>query len=183
MASRKPRKLNADALWEYALRILSNRACSISELRDKLRLRAEAAQDVAPILSRLKQYGYLDDTRFSAGYAAARLENQGFGRSRVLRDLRLRRVAPSVAEHAVNNAYRDVDEVTLIENFLHRKYRKVSLPQLLAEPGGLASAYRRLRLAGFSSSNVLRVLKRYAADQELLDTLEPSEETESGEAI
>jgi hypothetical protein len=62
--------------------------------------------------------------------------------------------------------------VALIEAFLRRKYRSVTLDVFLAEPKNLASAYRRLRLAGFASGNSLRVLKRFAREPELLDGLE-----------
>lgn len=168
MRERKPRQLDAEALWHYALRVVSGRAQSISEIREKLRRRAERAEDVPAILARLKEYGYLDDRRFAETFASARLENQGFGQARVLRDLRARRVAPKLAEQAVQQAFQETDEVTLIESFLARKYRKVGLRDFLAEPKNLAAAYRKLRLAGFSSGNTLRVLKRYAEEAEAL---------------
>lgn len=176
MAGQKSRKLDSEALWEYALRALGGRAHSASELRGKLRRRAERAGDVAGILRRLKSYGYMDDRRFAGNFAASRLQNQGFGRFRVLRDLRLRGVAPNLAEQAVQEAYRDTDEMRLIEGFLRRKYRKTPLAEFLAGPRNLAAAYRRLRLAGFSSGSVLRVLKRYAREPELLESLETPEE-------
>jgi hypothetical protein len=85
-------------------------------------------------------------------------------------------VAPAVAEQVVREAYRETDEVRLIEGFLERKYRKIPLKTYLAEPRHLASAYRRLRLAGFSSGPVIQVLKRYAEEAEALESLEPGEE-------
>src|SRR2546423_13851040 len=91
--SKPVRKLGADLLWDYAVRSLSGRAHSIGEMRVKLRAKAESMEDVEPILSRLKDYGYLDDTRFAATFAAARLENQGLGKSRVMSELMRRRVA------------------------------------------------------------------------------------------
>ena len=169
MAQRRPRKLEAEALWQYALRALGGRAHSISELRDKLRQRAEDEPDVEGVLSRLKRYGYLDDRRLAESYAASRLENAGLGRLRVLRDLRRKRVAPAVAEQAVRETYRQADEVVLIEAFLERKYRKIPLKAYLTERRHLASAYRKLRLAGFSSANVIRALKRYAEEAESLE--------------
>ncbi len=57
MAQQKLRRLDAEALWAYALRALSSRALSISELRDKLRRRAEREADVDGVLDRLKRYG------------------------------------------------------------------------------------------------------------------------------
>ncbi len=173
---RKAKKLDAAALWEYALRTVGGRAQSIGELREKLRLRAERAADADEVLRRLKEHGYLDDRRFAEIFAASRLENQGFGRSRVLRDLRARRVAPKVAEQAVRQAYEQVDEVQLIEDFLARKYRKISLAEFLAVPKNLASAYRKLRLAGFSSGNTIRALKRYASEADELESLETAGE-------
>jgi regulatory protein len=172
MAQAKPRRLAREALYEYALRALGGRAHSIAELRQKLLRRAEREEDIGEVLSRLKQHGYLDDRRFAGSYASWRLERDGFGRSRVLRELRQKRVAPAVAEEAVKNAYGAADEVDLIEAFLKRKYRKIPLKAHLADPRHLASAYRKLRLAGFGSGNAIRVLKRYAERADELESLE-----------
>jgi regulatory protein len=179
MAERAPRKLDAQALWGHALRALGARACSIAELRQKLLDRAQRAEDVPEVLARLKQYGYLDYRRFAEGFSSARLENQGFGKGRVLRDLRRRRVAPRLAEEAVQAVYGDTDEVRLIEEYLRRKYRNTPLETHLAEPRHLAAVYRRLRGAGFSTGNIMRVLKQYAGEA---GWLESGEETEEGPA-
>ena len=178
MPERVPRKLAGEALWEYALRALGVRAHSVGELRQKLTQRAQRPEDVPEVLARLRRSGYLDDRRFAEGYSTARLENQGFGKERVLRDLRRRRVAPRVAEEVVRAVYQDTDEVPLIEQFLRRKYRKISLEQYLAEPRHLAAAYRRLRGAGFSPGNILRVLERFG-DAGWLASPEESPEPEA----
>jgi regulatory protein len=172
VTERAPRRLDAATLYEYALRVLAARATSTGELRQKLLRRAEREEDVPAVLARLKEYGYLDDARFAQSYSAARLENEGFGKARVLRDLRRRRVAPVLAERAVSEVYRGTDEVALIEEFLRRKYRGVALDVHLGEPKRLAAAYRRLRGAGFSSGNAIRVLKRFASEPDILDSLE-----------
>lgn len=175
MGERTPRRLGAEALWQYALRVLGGRAHSVSELRQKLDRRAERAGDVAEVLGRLKQYGFLDDKRYAEAVAAWRLESQGLGKARALSDLRKRRVAPTIAEKAVAEVYREADEVALIEAFLRRKFRTTPLDAFLAEPKHLASAYRRLRVAGFSAGKSLQVLKRFASQPELLDGLEEAE--------
>jgi regulatory protein len=172
MRERTPRRLDSEALFQYALRALGGRAHSAGELRQKLERRAERAGDVADVLARLKDCGYLDDKRYAEAVASWRLDRQGLGKARALSDLRKRRVAPSVAEKAVAKVYSEADEVTLVEAFLRRKFRGVALDAFLAEPKNLASAYRRLRTAGFSSANSLRVLKRFAREPELLDGLE-----------
>jgi regulatory protein len=177
MAQRRPTKLGAEALWKYALAALGGRGHSISELRDKLRKRAERAADIEDVLGRLKRAGYLDDRKFASSLAQSRLGGQGFGRGRALRDLRAKRVAPAVAEQAVQEAYAETDEVQLIESFLARKYRKISLGEHLADPRHLAAAYRKLRLAGFGAGNAIRVLRRYAEEA---DALEETDEEERG---
>ena len=174
----KPR-LTAEALWEYAVKALAMRAHSTGELRRKLVQKAERREDVDPTISRLRDYGYLSDRRFAESYAAARLENQGLGKSRVLRDLRQRAVAAPLAEQAIGRIYAQVDEMKLIDTFIRRKiHTKEPLAEALSDPKKLASAYRKLIRAGFGSSNVIRALKRIASRQDLLDSFEPPEETE-----
>jgi regulatory protein len=173
---RKAKLLQRDQLLNLALRALGGRAYSTGELRDKLRSRAARMEDVDAVLAKLKQDGYLDDRRFAEHYAATRLENEGFGKMRVLRDLRQRRVAGPLAEQVTDRTYKDTDETQLIEEFLKRKYRGKQLGTFLAEEKNLASAFRRLRYAGFSAGASIRVLKRFAAQPEVLDALESDEE-------
>jgi len=157
----KPKKLDAEALWGYALRALGQRAHSASELRQKLSRRAESAGDVNIAMEKLRDYGFADDQKFSEAFAASRLQNQGFGRFRVLRELQSKRVASTVAEDAIEKTFAGMEEQDLISRFLHKKYRGKDLTEFFKEEKNLASAYRRLRTAGFSSSCSLSVLRRY----------------------
>jgi regulatory protein len=178
MDERKVRHLDTEGLWNYALRALGGRPHSTGEMRDKLVRRAEKPEDVDRVLARLKESKYLDDRQFAEGYATARLTNERFGKTRVLQDLRHRRVAPSLAEKAVQAVYRDVDESALIEEWIRRKYRGAPREGLFQEDKDLASAYRRLLRAGFRTGEIVRVLKQFAKNPELLDSFEPPEETD-----
>lgn len=179
MAKRRPKLLGSEQLLEYGLRLLHARSLSSGELRLRLRRKAEREEDVAPVLARLKEYGYLNDRAFAAGFAASRLENRGFGKARVLRDLRQRRVDPAIAAESVENVYKDTEEEALVAAFLARKFRKIELSSYLKDPMRLASAYRKLCLAGFSSGASIRVLQRYAAEAGELENMEDGE-TEAG---
>jgi regulatory protein len=181
MDERKPKKLDAERLWTYALRVLGGRAQSTGELREKLRRRAERPEDIELTVARLKDSGYLNDQRFAEGYATARLTTEKFGRGRVLRDLRGRRVAPGLAEQTVGEVYREVDESALIEDFVRKKYRLATREGLFEEDKDMASAYRRLLRAGFRSGEIVRVLKKFARNPELLDSWEPPEQGEENE--
>ena len=173
MGVRKDSKLDEKSLWEYALRVLARRAHSAGELRQKLLRRAASAADVSATLTKLREYGLADDRKFSETFASSRLQNSGFGRFRVLRELRAKRVAPAVAEKAVGNVFADTSEEQLIEQFLNRKYRTRNLTEFLQDNKNLASVYRRLRTAGFSSGAAMAALKRHSRRAE--DWTEPEE--------
>src|SRR5215471_7450304 len=169
---KRPKQLASEELFAYAVKKLGGRACSIGEIRTALTARALEPSDVDTVVSRLKEFSYLNDTRFAESFAAARLENEGLGKSRVLRDLRQRRVAPEVAQSTVSKVYADQDELSLIEDYVRRKYRTADRESLFSTEKEMASAYRRLVRAGFSTGNSIRVLKRFSANPELLDSFE-----------
>lgn len=177
MEERRPRHLDGAALWEYALKCLSGRAHSTGDLREKLRRRAERVEDIDGVLARLKESGYLDDRQFAESFATSRLSGEKFGRTRVVHDLRQRRVAPALAQSTVERVYQEVDEVALIEDWIRRKYRSADREHLFEEEKDLAAAYRRLVRAGFRSGEILKVLKRFAKNPDLLDGFEPPEES------
>jgi regulatory protein len=166
------KKLSSAGLWEYALRSLDRRAFSTAELRKKLALRAEAPAVLNEVIAKLQEYGMLNDRRFAEIYASSRLEGQGLGASRVLRDLRAKRVSPAEAEQAVGTVYARTDEFALACSFLKRKLRGKNLTEYLGEEKHLVSAFRRLRMAGFSSNVSLKALKLYSRSAEEIPELE-----------
>ena len=169
----RPAKLSEDALWDHALKQLSRRAHSSNELRNKLSQRAESPAAVTAVMQKLREYGYTDDQKYSEAFASSRLQNEGFGKFRVLRDLQSKRVSSNVAAEAVAKVFEGADEKELIDAYLARKYRAVVLHDFLQQDKNVASAYRRLRTAGFSSSATLAALKRHS--QRAADWEEPPE--------
>jgi regulatory protein len=172
MAFASPKRLDADALREYAGRLLAGRALSVAELKDRLRRRAVDEADIDPIVRALKDYGVLNDTRYSEHFAERR--SGDYGRQRVLTELKKRKVAPKVAEKAVESAFSGTNEAELVTSWLGRKYRNQDLGALLQAPAKLAAVYRRLRVAGFSAGASIRVLRRWAAEADQLEGLEDS---------
>lgn len=173
--SKRPARLAAEELFDYAVKILAARACSTEEMRNKLRNRAARAADIQPTIDRLTEIGYLNDNRFAESYANARVENDGFGKMRVLSDLRGRRVAANLADKAVAQAFEGREEAELLAAYIDR--RMPTLTGQIDDDRKLAAAYRRLRRAGFSSGAILTELKRRAKYPERIDEA-PPEETE-----
>ena len=62
---KKKAPLSAEALWDFAIKALASRAYSTGELRSKLIGRAERPADAEQTIARLRDYGYLNDSRFA----------------------------------------------------------------------------------------------------------------------
>ena len=177
--SRKPpAPLDIEGLLAYSARVLTARAQTTSELRQKLTRRAAQRGDVDEVIRRLKENGYLNDQRFAESFANWRRDNDGVGKTKVVRDLMARRVAPELAKKTTEAAYSGTDETALVEQFLARKFRGRDLGALLQEEKHLASTFRRLRTAGFSAGSSIKVLKRYAAEAGRLEEIAEEEPPE-----
>ena len=171
----QPRKLDAAELREYALKLLAGRSLSVGDLKEKLRRRAIDPQSIDAIVDQLKDCGVLNDSRFAEYYSSARADSGSYGSQRVISDLLKRKVAPKVAQKAVQDAFQGTNEQEMVAHWLERKYRNQNLAELLQNPAKLASVYRRLRQAGFSAGPAISVLKRFAAEAEQLEGLEDSD--------
>lgn len=170
VAARKvPRKLASEELFEYAVKCLGARAYSTGDLRSKLAMRAAHPPDVEAAIARLKDIGYLNDQRFAENFALARVESDGFGRMRVLSDLRARRVSGRIAEQAVEQALDGRSEAELIDAWIERRMPSIAAGEHIDDERKLASAYRRLRRAGFTSGAIVAALKRVSARPDLIE--------------
>jgi regulatory protein len=156
---------------------LGVRGYSSGDLRTKLRLKAAEPADIDSAVNRLKEIGYLDDQRYARSYASARVENQGFGRIRVLNDLRARRISGNLADQAVTQALEGRTEAELIDAYIERRMASLVDTGPIEDERKLAAAYRRLRRAGFTSGPILAALKRKAARPELVNDA-PEEDEE-----
>lgn len=173
---KQPRKLSAEELFEWSVKSLAVRPSSEGDLSTRLRRKALLASDVASTIARLKDVGYLDDRRYAESFASWRAENEGFGRRRILNDLRARRVDGKMAEQAVEQALEGKSEEEQIEAWIERRMPKAAAGQSLGTDRELAAAYRKLLRAGFAPGPVLRALKRRAANPELMDETATEEE-------
>ncbi len=122
-------------------------------------------------MARLLDIGYVNDNRFAESYAAARVANDGFGRTRVLMDLRAHRITGELAEQAVEQALDGRSEAELIQAYIERRMPSIAEPGKLDDQKKLAAAWRRLRRAGFSSGPVIAALRTLAASAELVEDL------------
>ncbi len=158
-------------LYEYAVSALARKMRSVAELKRLLRQRLPAGEEsaalVEAVIARLKDQKYLNDTAYAAAYSSYRRENQKFGRLRVVSDLKARGVHADVITKAVTAAYAGDDEEKLAREYLRRKRLKKP-----ANAKEAARIFRALLRAGYTSRTIIRILKRWDVDDEVLTALE-----------
>ena len=159
------------ALYEYAVGALARKMRSVAELKRLLRQRLPEGDKsealVEAVIARLKEQRYLNDSAYAAAYSSYRRENEKFGRLRVVTDLKARGVQADVITRAVAAAYAGADEEKLAREYLRRK--RVTKP---ATAKDAARIFRSLMRAGYASRTIIRILKQWDVEDEVLTALE-----------
>ncbi len=146
---------------ESALGALSRRALTVSELRQRLERKGFGRADIEETLTRLSEWGYLDDQRLAMAYAKNRCAR--YSRQRIRVDLLRRGVERSLAEEAV----RGISEEEELRQCLLAAEKLVSQEGRRAQTGkpGWVSARQRvgakLLKQGYQRDMVLMVLDNF----------------------
>lgn len=171
MRTKQTRKISDVELYDYAVAALARKMRTVAELKRLLRARAEPGDDgalaIEAVITKLKDQKYLNDSRYAAAYSQYRQTNEKFGRRRVVTDLKAKGVHSELIDQAVTSAYAGVNEETLARQFLERK--RLKQPENQRES---ARIFRILVRAGFSSTTIFKILKRWNVDDEVLSALE-----------
>lgn len=160
--------------FQTALRHLAIRAYSVAELKEKLRRKAFDASAIEETVIRLKQLGYLDDRKLAERYASSLAQNRGWGRYRVERELKARRVDPRQVKPALDLAFEETNEQALLDKALEQKLRTLRRPLTRARVDALCASLKR---RGFRSDAIIRAVRSCArlaptAEEANLDSLE-----------
>src|SRR5216684_463957 len=168
----KPRQIDTEpALYDAAIKILMRRAHSVSEMKKAL-IRRTADEDlIQKVIARLKQNGYIDDARYAKQFARQRTEIRHQGKYRVARELRARGVPDRHIETAVEEAAANSDEAAMVRE---RIQRKLKFLRGEIDDRKIASLYRTLLRAGFSSDTIRQELKR-ATSEDVPEVESPDE--------
>jgi regulatory protein len=152
-----PGKLSTEhQLNMSAQRALMRRAHSIHEMKQYLERRAENKDLVPSVIARLRALNYLDDARYALEFARHHARWRRQGRYRIARDLRARGVPDCHIEAALDAVFAETDEASLVRA---RLKRKLSHLRHRVNQRKLASLYRSLLAAGFSSEVIRAELK------------------------
>ncbi|TAM80368.1 MAG: regulatory protein RecX [Acidobacteria bacterium] len=142
--------------FEAAVAMLSRRSYSVAELRRALERKFRDSADIPDVLARLRQLGYLDDSKFAEAYASSLARVRNFGRHRVRRELKSKLVDYRVIDGAVDNAFASVSERELLERAVDKKIRTLRKPMTRAR---LASLCQGLIRRGFRADDIMKTIR------------------------
>jgi regulatory protein len=148
------------------------RAYSIHQMKDYLTLRAEDKEAVPNVIARLREQNYLNDERYAAEFARQHAQFRKQGRFRIARELRTRGVPDRYINAALDSAFAETDEATVVRARLKRKLAGLRGD---LDQRKLASLYASLLRAGFSSDVIRTELKR-ATKEEVPEVADPAHE-------
>jgi regulatory protein len=116
--------------FERAVKLIAAKSRSVAELRERLLQSHQAnTSDVEAVISRLKEYGYLDDERFAFSYASLKVKQRPIGRRRLERDLKFKKVDSAVADEALELVYTETTEEELIDRAIEKRIRLRGRPK------------------------------------------------------
>ncbi len=168
---RRQTKLDAPALYEYAVRALGRQMRTVAELKRLMRRKLAGQEDGEPLVEQvivlLKEQRYLNDSNYAASFSSYRRDNQKFGRRRVITDLKAKGIHGDVIDKAVREAFSGVDEEKQAREFLRRK--RISKPE---DQRQAARAFRALMRAGFATKTIFALLKQWDVEDEVISALE-----------
>lgn len=145
-----------DRLMQYALKLISKKRYTASEIEKKLIAKdGKASAQTKRVLNRLKELRYVDDAAFARDYISTRIKLNPRGRRLLKVELLRKGVEKQVIEHAIENA--DIDEIDLAKRVLQKRKRRFSP---LTSYKNKAKIMRFLASRGFSSDAIYKVLER-----------------------
>ena len=116
--------------FERAVKLIAAKSRSVAELRERLLQSRQANKaDVEAAISRLKEYGYLDDEKFAFSYASLKVKQRPIGRRRLERDLKFKKVDSAVADEALQLVYTETTEAELIDRAIEKRIRLKGRPK------------------------------------------------------
>ncbi|MBI5419566.1 MAG: regulatory protein RecX [Deltaproteobacteria bacterium] len=137
-----------------ALRMLSRRALSEGEIRDKLSDRGFASAQAEAAIRRLRELGLVDDRKLCAQLARSYRESRRYGPVKISWTLRARRFPPDLVEEVLKGSSSEEDEVAAAMAALRKKFRG----EIPSGRQGAAKAYRFLAMRGFLPETCRRAI-------------------------
>jgi regulatory protein len=145
------------ASYVAGLALLARRELTESQLRDRLRRRGHASDDIDAAVTRLVSERALDDERAAGAIARHELITRGHGHLRVLRRLQEAGVAPDLARQVLERVSAEIDPDGLLQTAIDKRLRHGAT---VTDRKVFQRLYRHLVGRGFEPDRVLKALRR-----------------------
>jgi len=148
--------------FERAIKLLAAKPRSVAELRERLLQGKNTNEEVVEtVITRLREYGYLNDERFAFGYASYKVKQKPVGRRRLERDLKFKKVDSGVANEALEMVFAETPEEQLIDQAIAKRLRIRGKPKNRMETKSL---FDHLLRQGFEFELVSEKVRSLAND-------------------
>jgi regulatory protein len=152
-------KKREEKIFAYAVKLLAAKPRSIEELRERLADRAGSDDPlVEAAITKLKDYGYLDDDRFAFSFASYRTRQKPLGRHRLKHELSMKRISKETADKALDELFSETSEEDLIERAIEKRIRLRGRPKSRVE---LKHLYDHLLRLGFSYELISKKVREF----------------------
>jgi len=162
-----------EKLITYALKIISKKRYTISEIDQRLRkmivkYELDVGNDdeiINRVIDRLKELKYLDDGKYIQDYISDRVTFRPRGRYLIKVELKKKGIPKEILENAFQDT--DIDEESMILELLRKRMSKwTNLPVFKQK----IKAYQYLSSRGFEKDNIYKALTRcynFSVEQDL----------------
>lgn len=141
---------------DYALKLLSYRERSRKEIQVRMERKGFEKDVIEKVLRYLESQRYLDDRRFAEVWAHDRLK-KGYGKWRVILELREKGVNQEIIDGVVKEVYATVDEIRMALDLVNKRGYDLESGE---DKGVARRASQFLRRRGFSFSVIREVMSR-----------------------
>jgi regulatory protein len=124
-----------------------------NEVRSKLLSIKVYGQELENIMNRLIELGFLNEERYAKTYAGGKFRQLGWGRNKIIQQLKFRQVSP----YCIAEAMKEIDEDDYVLTL--KKLAAKRLQQLRSDPRKTYKTIQYLIGRGFESELVRQALK------------------------
>lgn len=115
---------------EYALNLLSQRSYSEKKLTEKLISREVEPSEIETVITKLKEYGYVDDAKYAKDYVESAQNIKLTGRRKIYWQLIKKGIPKEIAKEAIDQTYNDDSEPEQIREIIKKYARNIPKDKL-----------------------------------------------------
>lgn len=147
--------------FDRAVNLLTYKPRSINELRARLLEKSWTTPEIVEaVLDKLKEYNYLNDEQFAAGFAASQIRQKPIGKRVLKQKLALKKLDKETVEQALEKVLEETPEEEIIERAIEKRLRIKGRPETREDA---KKFYDFLLRQGFSYDLVSRKMREIAS--------------------